>query len=94
MFLLSAAISTFPSNSYVTFFKEFPMLTTFFEGEIIGEKHSFLTRKWDASEEVDRKHWSRFPAFQKFTKNFNSEHFQCEDLQKMDYVFMRWKVLM
>ena len=37
--------------------EEFPTLTTFFDGEIISEKHPFLTRKWDADEEVDRKHW-------------------------------------
>ena len=37
--------------------EEFPTLTTFFDGEIISKKHPFLTRKWDADEEVDRKHW-------------------------------------
>ena len=26
--------------------QEYPHLTTFFDGEIIGEKHPFLTRKW------------------------------------------------
>ena len=30
---------------------------TFFDGEIISEKHPFLTRKWDADEDVDKKHW-------------------------------------
>ena len=39
--------------------EEYPTLTTFFDGEIISEKHPFLTRKWDADEEVDRKHWVR-----------------------------------
>ncbi len=37
--------------------EEFPTLTTFFDGEIISKKHPFLTRKWDADEDVDRKHW-------------------------------------
>lgn len=37
--------------------QEYPTLTTFFEGEIISKKHPFLTRKWDADEDVDRKHW-------------------------------------
>ena len=36
---------------------EYPTLTTFFDGEIISKKYPFLTRKWDADEEVDRKHW-------------------------------------
>lgn len=39
--------------------QEYPTLTTFFEGEIISKKHPFLTRKWDADEDVDRKHWVR-----------------------------------
>lgn len=37
--------------------EEFPTLTTFFDGEIISKKYPFLTRKWDADEDVDRKHW-------------------------------------
>lgn len=39
---------------------EYPMLTTFFDGEIISKKYPFLTRKWDAEEDVDRKHWVRW----------------------------------
>ena len=34
--------------------EEYPVLTTFFEGEIIGPRYSFLTRKWDADEYVVR----------------------------------------
>ncbi len=37
--------------------EEFPTLTTFFDGEIISERYPFLTRKWDADEDVDKKHW-------------------------------------
>jgi len=32
-------------------------LTTYFDGEIINRRCPFLTRKWDADEEVDKKHW-------------------------------------
>ncbi len=39
--------------------EEYPTLTTFFDGEIISKKHPFLTRKWDADEDVDKKHWVR-----------------------------------
>ena len=35
-------------------------MTTFFDGEIISIRYPFLTRKWDADEEVDRKHWVTF----------------------------------
>jgi len=33
---------------------EFPELTTYFEGEILGSHHNFLTQKWDADETTDR----------------------------------------
>ena len=39
--------------------EEYPELTTYFEAEIIGPKHSFLTRKWDADELTDEEHWVR-----------------------------------
>uniref|UniRef100_A0A803TSV4 GID complex subunit 4 homolog n=1 Tax=Anolis carolinensis TaxID=28377 RepID=A0A803TSV4_ANOCA len=72
--------------------EEYPTLTTFFEGEIISKKHPFLTRKWDADEDVDRKHWGKFPAFYQYAKTFNSDDFDYEDLKNDDFVFMRWKV--
>lgn len=70
---------------------EFPTLTTFFDGEIISKKYPFLTRKWDADEEVDREHFGKFAAFVDYQKNFNSDEFDYDALQKSDYVFMRWK---
>ncbi|EDS34116.1 conserved hypothetical protein [Culex quinquefasciatus] len=70
---------------------EFPTLTTFFDGEIISKKYPFLTRKWDADEDVDRKHFGKFAAFVDYQKNFNSDDFDYDELQKSDYVFMRWK---
>lgn len=70
---------------------EFPTLTTFFDGEIISKKYPFLTRKWDADEDVDRKHFGKFAAFVDYQKNFNSDDFDYEALEKSDYVFMRWK---
>lgn len=36
----------------------YPLLTTFFEAEIIdGSKYTFHTRKWDANEAIDMEHW-------------------------------------
>lgn len=43
--------------------EEYPTLTTFFDGEIISKKYPFLTRKWDADEEVDKKHWVSWEKF-------------------------------
>lgn len=71
--------------------EEFPTLTTFFDGEIISKKHPFLTRKWDADEDVDRKHWGKFMSFYNFSKTFNADNFDFDELDKTDYVFMRWK---
>jgi len=68
-----------------------PMITTFFEGEIISRKNPFLTRKWDADEEVDKKHWAKFSTFAPYTKSFNSDNFDYESLASSDNVFMRLK---
>ncbi|KAI6132439.1 vacuolar import and degradation protein-domain-containing protein [Pisolithus croceorrhizus] len=38
-------------------------LTMYFNTEIMGNQHGFLTQKWDASEQDDMVHWQRFPAF-------------------------------
>ncbi|OQV11926.1 Glucose-induced degradation protein 4-like protein [Hypsibius exemplaris] len=71
--------------------KDFPELTTFFDGEVINEKHPFLTRKWDADEEVDRKHWGKFPSFLRYSKTFNNDGFSYDEVQNSDYIYMRWK---
>lgn len=70
---------------------DYPVLITFFDGEIIGRKYPFLTRKWEADEEVDQRHWDKFPAFSQFSKKFNDDNFDYTPLEKSDYVFMRWK---
>lgn len=83
-----------PFTSVNPFFlsQDYPNLTTFFEGEIISRRHPFLTRKWDASEEVDRKHWGKFAPFRPFMKTFNSDDFSYDQIDGTDFVFMRWKV--
>jgi len=70
---------------------EYPTLITYFDGEIISGRYPFLTRKWDADEDVDRKHWGKFVAFYQFAKTFNSDSFVYEQLGDIDFVFMRWK---
>ena len=42
---------------------DYPELVTFFDAEIVGPKHSFVTGKWEASEQTDRDHWVRLRAF-------------------------------
>jgi len=73
---------------------EFPTLSTFFDGEIISKRYPFLTRKWEADEDVDRRHWSKFPAFYPYTDTFNNDDFDYNNLlygKNVDHVFMRWK---
>ncbi|KAJ6220055.1 hypothetical protein RDWZM_005867 [Blomia tropicalis] len=71
--------------------EEYPTLTTFFDGEIISEKYPFLTRKWEADEDIDRKHWTRFSSFVDYSETFNCDNFDYKPLQSTDHVFMRWK---
>ncbi|XP_055875202.1 glucose-induced degradation protein 4 homolog isoform X1 [Biomphalaria glabrata] len=70
---------------------EYPTLTTYFDGEIISSRHPFLTRKWDADEDVDRKHWGKFTSFMNCVKNFNADNFDYDALRASDFVYMRWK---
>ncbi|ORZ12828.1 vacuolar import/degradation protein Vid24 [Absidia repens] len=67
-----------------------PKITTYFEGEIIGRKYSFLTRKWLADFSVDSKHWKRFPSFAPFADTFNDDDFSYDSVDQ-DFVYMRWK---
>ncbi|KAG0169952.1 GID complex subunit 4, VID24 [Apophysomyces sp. BC1034] len=69
---------------------EFPELTTYFEGEIIGPKYSFLTRKWQAQHSTDVEHWGQFPSFQPYISVFNQDGFVYDPLES-DIIYMRWK---
>lgn len=69
-----------------------PSLTTFFKGEIISRQYPFLTRKWDATEDIDREHWSKFEDFDKnYNKTFNDDDFDYEALKNSNFIYMRWK---
>ena len=51
--------------------EEYQTLTTFFDGEIISDRYPFLTRKWDANEEVDKKHWVCVTSISLFFINYD-----------------------
>ena len=70
---------------------EFPTLSTFFEAEVIGHRYSFATRRWDADDSVDRKHWTRFSEFSALFKNYEECDVKRYDWKSSDWVFMRWK---
>ncbi|KAL6239904.1 hypothetical protein BDW75DRAFT_68975 [Aspergillus navahoensis] len=73
--------------------EDHPTLTTFFEGEIIGTKHTFKTRNesWGASEKTDMLHWARFPAWRPLAKQAKRPDFTYWDFAERDHIFMRWK---
>ena len=81
--------------------EDHPTLTTYFEGEIIGNKYSFITKNpgWGSSEKIDIEHWARFPAFKSIAQKFRSARAAQKTETRengptgQDHVFMRWKEL-
>ncbi|KAI5462919.1 vacuolar import and degradation protein-domain-containing protein [Mariannaea sp. PMI_226] len=73
--------------------EDHPTLTTYFEGEIIGTKHSFFTQhdNWGANTKVDLSHWSKFPAFRPFQKQARKGPVMIRDAAQREFIFMRWK---
>lgn len=70
-----------------------PTLTTCFEGEIIGTKHTFKTAhpEWGSTEKVDMQHWGRFPAWRPLAKQARSPSFTFKNFAQREHLFMRWK---
>ncbi|KAF3005641.1 hypothetical protein E8E13_003403 [Curvularia kusanoi] len=69
-----------------------PSLTTYFEGEIIGNKYNFITQhpEWGSNEKVDRQHWARFPAYKPSKPSSRTDAVSKDWMQK-EHLFMRWK---
>ncbi|CAG8950279.1 hypothetical protein HYFRA_00006771 [Hymenoscyphus fraxineus] len=73
--------------------EDHPTLTTYFEGEIIGSKYTFLTQHqdWGSSDKVDLQHWAKFSAFRPFQKAAKKGQFTIPQLAQRENIFMRWK---
>ncbi|KAH7310408.1 vacuolar import and degradation protein-domain-containing protein [Stachybotrys elegans] len=73
--------------------EDHPTLTTYFEGEIIGSKYSFLTQHddWGANSKVDLNHWAKFNAFRPFQKHARRGAVPIHDIAQKENIFMRWK---
>lgn len=69
---------------------DWPELTTYFDAEIIGSRHGFLTQNWGANEQEDMVHWQRFPAFRHVKHELKKPHLTMNDRDR-GAVFMRWK---
>ncbi|KAI3396609.1 hypothetical protein diail_11861 [Diaporthe ilicicola] len=71
-----------------------PTLTTYFEGEIIGNKYGFMTKheSWGANDKTDLSHWSKFPAFRPYSKQARrGSAVVLKDIAQSEHIFMRWK---
>ncbi|CAI6249996.1 unnamed protein product [Periconia digitata] len=73
--------------------EDHPSLTTYFEGEIIGSKYTFITQhpEWGSNEKVDRQHWARFPAYKPLSKYSSRPELVTKDWMQKEHLFMRWK---
>lgn len=93
--LAKATVSGYLKISKLT--DNIPNLVTYFDGEIISPRYSFLTKhkEWGSSCESDLQHWQRFVAF-KILESENSASLMDPDYVHKDYldkpcIFMRWK---
>ncbi|PCG89758.1 Vacuolar import/degradation protein Vid24 [Penicillium occitanis (nom. inval.)] len=79
--------------NHICLTEEHPTLTTFFEGEIIGTKHTFVTKNetWGANEKTDMQHWARFEAWRPLAKQAKRADFTYRNYAQREHLFMRWK---
>ncbi|KAI1376997.1 vacuolar import and degradation protein-domain-containing protein [Hypoxylon crocopeplum] len=70
-----------------------PTLTTYFEGEIIGNKYGFMTKhkSWGATEKIDLNHWNKFSAFRQYNKQVRKGFVTIPNSAQRENIFMRWK---
>jgi glucose-induced degradation protein 4 len=70
-----------------------PILTTYFEGEIIGSKYGFVTQhpEWKADKDKDMEHWSLFPGFISHQREAKKPGYTNKDWQNKEFLWMRWK---
>ena len=96
---LSDSYMSLPLNSYsmidtiAGLTDDHPTLTTYFEGEIVGNKYTFQTRhpEWGSNEKVDMQHWGRFPAWRPLAKQAKRPDFSFKNYAQRENIFMRWK---
>ncbi|OCK97727.1 uncharacterized protein K441DRAFT_655641 [Cenococcum geophilum 1.58] len=73
--------------------EDHPSLTTYFEGEIIGTKYTFVTKhpEWGSNEKVDMQHWARFQPWRPLAKQAKRQDFSYKNFAQRENIFMRWK---
>ncbi|MCJ1311494.1 hypothetical protein MMC25_005166 [Agyrium rufum] len=72
---------------------EYPDLTTYFEGEIIGPKYSFITKheSWGATKKSDLAHWDEFVPFRSIRHWVTTNKYRLPPNNGDQYIYMRWK---
>lgn len=81
--------------------RAYPVITTFFKGEIIGKNFTFETKhkNWGSNVKNDIQHWSRFQPWRALNLDLSNEsNYDVQDYYYGDplnnvYIFMRWKEL-
>ncbi|PVF99125.1 hypothetical protein CPB86DRAFT_703904, partial [Serendipita vermifera] len=72
-----------------------PEITTYFDGQIIGQQYGFRTNEWGANEQIDTAHWSKFPSYHHIhaSELVKSKQTFKQSSTTLDrgFVFMRWK---
>ncbi|KAI0998026.1 hypothetical protein K3495_g10166 [Podosphaera aphanis] len=73
--------------------KDHPTLSTYFEGEIIGSKYTFLTQHqdWGSNDKDDLTHWAKFSSFRPFSRKAKKGSLIIPHLTQRETIFMRWK---
>eukprot|EP00656_Telonema_subtile_P030137 TRINITY_DN3315_c0_g1_i5.p1 TRINITY_DN3315_c0_g1~~TRINITY_DN3315_c0_g1_i5.p1 ORF type:complete len:197 (-),score=16.98 TRINITY_DN3315_c0_g1_i5:204-794(-) len=68
-------------------------VVTFWEGQIIDNcNYSFYTGKWDASQDKDLEHWSKFVPFRAIKDSvIRGKGLVSAEQGGSRYIFMRWK---
>jgi len=71
--------------------QDYPVMTTYFDAEIIGSRFGFLTSDdWGATEQDDLKHWSKFSAFKTLKGELKRPGLTISERER-PVTFMRWK---
>lgn len=73
--------------------EDHPTLSTYFEGEIIGSKYTFLTQHqdWGSNDKDDLIHWAKFSSFRPFSRKAKRGNLTIPHLTQRENIFMRWK---
>lgn len=71
--------------------EDWPELTTYFDAQIIGDRHGFVTDDWGATDQEDLVHWQRFPAFAHVRGDTKGPRMLLPNNTSRSAIFMRWK---